>query len=53
LLALGLNLIKSPNISNYHTTNLYELTKRKISVNRMYKELLFIYKNFLKKKVFK
>ena len=49
IVGIGLNLIKSPNINNYHTTDLYELTKTKISVNRMYKELLFIYKNFLKK----
>ena len=53
IIGIGLNLVKSPNIKDYPTTNLYELTKRKISANKMSKELIFIYKNFLKnKKVF-
>ena len=53
IVGIGLNLIKSPNINNYHTTDLYELTKTKISVNKMSKELIIIYKNFLKsQKVF-
>ena len=52
IVGIGLNLIKNPNIVDYPTTNLFELTKRKISANRMSKELLFIYKNFLKKKGF-
>ena len=42
--------IKSPKIKDYPTTNLYELTKRKISVNRISKELIFIYEKFLKTK---
>ena len=53
IVGIGLNLVKSPNIKNYPTTNLYELTKTKISASKMSKELLFIYKNFLKsQKVF-
>ena len=53
IVGIGLNLVKSPNIKDYPTTNLYELTKTKISANKMSKELLFIYKNFLKsQKVF-
>ena len=53
IVGIGLNLVKSPNIKNYPTTNLYELTKTKISANKMSKELVFIYKNFLKtQKVF-
>ena len=53
IVGIGLNLAKSPNIKGYPTTNLYELTKTKISANKMSKELLFIYKNFLKsQKVF-
>ncbi len=53
IVGIGLNLVKSPNIKNYPTTSLYELTKTKISANKMSKELLFIYKNFLKsQKVF-
>ena len=54
IVGIGLNLLKSPNIQGYPTTNLYELTKTKISVNKMSKELIIIYKNFLEsKKVFK
>ena len=54
IVGIGLNLVKSPNIKDYPTTNLYELTKTKISVNKMSKELIIIYKNFLKsQKVFK
>ena len=54
IVGIGLNLLKSPNLQGYPTTNLYELTKTKISANKMFKELLFIYKNFLKsQKVFK
>ncbi len=50
IVGIGLNLIKSPNISSYPTTNLYELTKKKISANSVFDEFLFIYKNFLKNK---
>ncbi len=53
IVGIGLNLVKSPNIKVYPTTNLYELTKTKINASKMSKELLFIYKNFLKsQKVF-
>ena len=53
IVGIGLNLVKSPNIKDYPTTNLYELTKTKINVNKMSKELIIIYKNFLKsQKVF-
>ena len=48
IVGIGLNLVKSPNIKGYPTTNLYELTKTKISANKMSKELVFIYKKFLK-----
>ena len=54
IVGIGLNLLKSPNIQGYPTTNLYELTKTKINVNKASKQLMLIYKNFLKsKKVFK
>ncbi len=54
IVGIGLNLIKSPNIQTYPTTNLYELTKTKINVNKASKKLMLIYKNFLKsEKVFK
>ena len=54
IVGIGLNLVKSPNIQGYSTTNLYELTKRKINANKVSKQLMLIYKNFLEsKKVFK
>ena len=35
IVGIGLNLVKSPYIRAYPTTNLYELTKTKISANKM------------------
>ena len=53
IVGIGLNLAKSPNIKGYPTTNLYELTKIKINANNVTKQLILIYKNFLKsQKVF-
>ena len=53
IVGIGLNLVKSPNIKTYPTTNLYELTKTKINANKVLKHLILIYKNFLKsQKVF-
>jgi len=53
IVGIGLNLAKSPNIKGYPTTNLYELTKTKINANNVSKQLILIYKNFLKsQKVF-
>ena len=52
IVGIGLNLVKSPNIKDYPTTNLYELTKTKISVNKITKELVFIYTSFLKSQKF-
>ena len=48
IVGVGLNLVKSPYIKDYPTTNLYELTKTKINVNNAAKRLILIYKNFLK-----
>ena len=48
IIGVGLNLVKSPNIKGYPTTNLYELTKTKINANKASKQLVLIYKNFLK-----
>ena len=48
IVGIGLNLVKSPKIKEYPTTNLYDLTKYKISVNKISKELKGVYKNFLK-----
>ena len=47
IVGIGLNLVKSPKIKQYPTTSLYDLTKTKISVNKISKELKNIYKSFL------
>ena len=47
IVGIGLNLINSPQINKYPTTNLYDLTNSKISVNKISKELKDMYKNFL------
>jgi len=53
IVGIGLNLIKSPNILSYPTTNLYDLTEKKICANKIISELKYIYKVFLKsQKVF-
>ena len=48
IVGIGLNLVSSPQINQYPTTNLYDLTNSKISVNKISKELKNMYKNFLK-----
>ena len=48
IVGIGLNLINSPQINKYPTTNLYDLTNSKISVNKISKELKDMYQNFLK-----
>ena len=54
IVGIGLNLVKSPNIPSYPTTNMYDLTKKKLCLNTIIKELKNIYKSFLKShKVFK
>jgi len=52
IVGIGLNLIKSPHIKDYPTTNLYDLTKRKINAKKMLKDFIFIYSNFLKNQNF-
>ncbi len=52
IVGIGLNLVKSPNIKNYPTTSLYELTKTKISAKKISNEFVFIYNNFLKTQKF-
>ena len=44
---VGINLIKSPNIKNYPTTNLLELTKIKVSKKKITSELKSIYEEFI------
>ena len=46
IVGIGLNLVNSPQINKYPTTNLYDLTSSKISVNIISKELKDMYKNF-------
>ena len=48
IVGIGLNLIKSPKIKEYPTTNLYDLTDSKISVDKISRELKNIYITFLK-----
>ena len=48
IVGIGLNLIKSPKIKEYQTTNLYDLTDSKISVDKISRELKNIYITFLK-----
>ena len=51
IVGIGLNLVSCPQISNYPTTSLYDLTSSKISVNKISRELKNIYKIFLKSKM--
>ena len=48
IVGIGLNLVNSPQINKYPTTNLYDLTNSKINVNKISKELKDMYKIFLK-----
>ena len=47
IIGVGINLIKSPNIKNYPTTNLLELTKIKVSKKKIISELKSIYEEFI------
>ena len=49
VVGIGFNLIKSPNISNYPTTNLLKITKRKINKKKFVKELKITFEKFLSK----
>ena len=49
IIGIGLNVIKSPEIRNYPTTNLLELTKKKIDKKYLANKLKLLYeKNFTK-----
>ena len=52
IVGIGINLIKSPNIKNYPTTNLYELIEKKVSKRKIANELKKIYE-FKFKKLYK
>ena len=43
IVGIGINLIKNPNLKNYPTTNLSELLNKKVSKNKIEKELKKIF----------
>ena len=49
VVGIGLNLIKSPKISSYLTTNLLAETNRKISQKKIVKEIKITFEKFLSK----
>ena len=49
VVGIGLNLIRSPNIPNYPTTNLFEVTNQKINKKKFVKELKITFEKFLSK----
>ena len=49
IVGIGINLIKSPNLSNYLTTNLLDVTNRKINKKKIEKDLKITFEKFLSK----
>ena len=49
IVGIGFNLIKSPNIPNYPTTNLFKITNQKINKKKFVKELKITFEKFLSK----
>jgi len=49
VVGIGFNLIRSPNIPNYPTTNLFEVTNKKINKKKFVKELKITFEKFLSK----
>ena len=49
VVGIGFNLVKSPKIPNYPTTNLLEVTNRKINKKKIVKELKITFEKFLSK----
>ena len=47
IVGIGINLIKNPNIKNYPTINLYKLTNKKISKNKIENKLKKIFEEKL------
>ena len=47
IVGIGINLIKSPNLKNYPTTNILDLINRKISSNNAILKLIKIYEIFI------
>ena len=44
IVGIGINLVRSPNIKNYPTTNLYEILNKKVPLNDIENELKKIFK---------
>ena len=49
VVGIGINLIKSPNLPNYSSTNLFDITNRKINKKKIEKELKITFEKFLSK----
>ena len=49
IVGIGINLIKNPNIKNYPSTNLMEISNKKIIKKKIIVKLKKIYENFLSK----
>ena len=49
IVGIGINLIKSPNIKNYPTTNLFDLTNIQINNNKAVIKLIKIYEKYIPK----
>ena len=49
IVGIGINLIKSPNLSNYSTTNLFDVINKKINKKKIEKELKISFEKFLSK----
>ena len=49
IIGIGINLIKNPNFKNYPTTNLVELLKKKVSKNKIQKQIKKIFETQLTK----
>ena len=49
IVGVGINLIKSPHIENYPTTNILEITKTKVNKKRIILKLVNIYEEFIEK----
>ncbi|MBC8303459.1 MAG: biotin--[acetyl-CoA-carboxylase] ligase [Pelagibacterales bacterium] len=47
IIGIGVNLIKNPNLTNYPTTNLLDLTNSKITVNNVRRKLIKIYEKYI------
>ena len=49
IVGVGINLVNSPNIKNYPTTNLFEITNKKFNKKYIILHLKDIYENFIEK----